>query len=56
MKLGGQFFYGYIPVTCNHYAYCNLYWQLSRARKVDKYAYQSMIRISKHLPNSKKSL
>jgi len=56
MKLGGHLLIGYIPVTCNHYAYCNLYWQLSRVIKVDKYADDSMIKISKHLPNSKKSL
>ena len=56
MKLGGQFYYGYIPVTCDHYAYCKMYWQLSGGIKVDKYADDSMIKISKHLPNSKKSL
>ncbi len=45
MKLGGQFFSGYVPVTCNHYAYCVSSWQLSGVRKMDKYADDS---IDKH--------
>lgn len=38
MKFGGQFFIGYLPVTCIHYAYCVSSWQLSGAIKMEKYA------------------
>lgn len=37
MKFGGQFFIGYLPMTCIHYAYCVSSWQLSGAIKMEKY-------------------